>query len=307
MNKSLDQLLKEATKDILSTESLAAITEAFNKQVESAVAEKISDAETIAEARQNDAIEKALESQDTDYAAKLEKLLEAIDNDHTLKVQKIVNRIDENHSVKLRTLAEKYNSNAKKEAEAFKKNLVEKVSRFLELRLTQAIPDAQLTEAVSNRRAQRIVDAIRSAVSLDEKFVTNEIRDALQDGKKRINESQKVVTDLQTQVKVLTEQGQKLRTSLLLEQKTSGLPKDKKDYVVKVLSGKSEKFITENLSHVVEMFEQNEREEVETLKESATSTTEKENVDQPVVTESVEDDGDPMVTQYLEGLTGPKD
>lgn len=305
MNKPLDQLLKEATKDILSQETLAAITEAFNQQVESAVKEKLQDSEAIFEQRKLAAVEKALEEQDTDYTNKLEKVLEAIDADHTLKLERIVSRIDENHATKLVTLAEKYNSEAKQDAEAFKQKLVEKVSKFLDLRLNEAIPSEQITEAVSNRRAQRIIDAIRSAVALDEKFITNEIRSALEDGKKQITESKQAVDKLQKQVKLLAEQNTSLQTNLILEQKTAGLPKEKKDYVIKVLAGKDQKFINENFSYVVDMFEKNKDEEVETLKESAKTTakTTTEKIDQPetVVTESTEEI-DPSVASYLEGL-----
>lgn len=302
MNKPLEQLLKEATKDLLTPESLAAITEAFSEQVKSAVAEKLSESGAVSADLQKLAIQVALDEQDTDYANKLEKLLEAIDNDHTLKLEKIVDRIDENHSAKLMALAEKYNTEAKAEADAFKKTLVEKVSKFLEMRLNESIPTAQITEAVSNRRAQKIVKAIREAVSLDEAFINGEIRSALKDGKSRIDESAKTVATLQSQIKVLTEQAQKLKTSLLLEQKTSSLTKEKKEYVAKILANKDEKFINENFSYVIDMFEKNEEDEAETLKEDTKTTTEREGLDQPVITETTEDAVDPEIAQYLEGM-----
>ena len=303
MNKPLEQLLQEATKDILSPETLVAITEAFNQQVESVAKEKLLEAEAIFEQRKQAAVEEALTAQDNDYTSKLEKLLEAIDNDHTIKLERIVSRVDDNHAAKLVALSEKYNNEAKAEAEAFKQKLVEKVSKFLDLRLNEAIPTQQIAEAVSNRRAQRIVDAIRGAVALDEKFINNEIRSALEDGKKQITESKKTINELQQKVQVLTEQSQKLQTNLILEQKTTGLSKEKKDYVMKVLAGKGQKFINENFTYVVDMFEKHKDEEVETLKESAKSTTKTENIDQPenVISESTED-VDPTVASYLEGL-----
>jgi small-conductance mechanosensitive channel len=299
MNKPLEQLLKEATKDLLTEESLKSISEAFQTQVDATVAAAVEKQLT----EQTDAaVKQALEEQDTEYTAKLEKLLEAIDVDHTTKLEKIVSRVDENHSAKLLTLAEKYDTAARKEAEAFKTKLVEKVSKFLDNRLTESIPTAQITEAVANTRAKKLIDRIRETVALDEKFVTNEIRTALQDGKKQIDESKQTAVNLSKQVKVLTEQSTQLRTSLLLEQKTIGLPKEKKDYVVKVLKGKDEKFITENFKYVVDMFEKNEDKEVETLKESTVGITSKEKIDHPVVIEEAAEQFDNEMAGYLQGL-----
>lgn len=301
MNKSLEQLLKEATKDILTEESLKAISDAFTLQVESAVAAKLEESNKTASAA---AVTLALEAQDAEYAGKLEALLEAIDVDHYAKLEKIVARIDENHCAKLKQLAEKYDTDAKKEAAAFKKTLVEKVSKYLDLHLEAVVPQAQLAEAVSNVRAKKIIRRIQEAVSLDEQFVNTEIRTALEDGKKQIDESKKAQAELAKQVKVLTEQATKLNTSLILERKTAGLPKEKKDYVTKILSSKTEDFINENFSYVVEMFEQKEEEAVDELKESTEGVTEKQNVDQPaeVVTESAATQVDPTMASYMTGL-----
>lgn len=303
MNKPLEQLLKDATKDLLSEESLKAITDAFSLQVESAAQTMYNE---TAKASTEAAVGLALEKQDIEYAEKLGQLLEAIDTDHFAKLEKIVARIDENHCAKLKVLAEKYDTNAKKEAAAFKKTLVEKVSKYLDIRLAEAIPTVQLTEAINNTRAKKIIKRVQEAVALDESFVTSEIRDALEDGKTQITESQKQVAALQGQVKTLNEQTAKLNVSLLLERKTAGLPKEKKDYAFKILSSKPEKFINENFNYVLEMFEQKEEETVEELKESAEAVTAKQGIDQPVaVTESTEQIAPEMVG-YMEGLQGPK-
>ena len=75
--------LKEATKDILSEESLKEIETAFNEAVDKAGDDKA--------ALQ---LEQALLNQDDSHAQKLEELLQTIDNDHTAKLNTLVEAID---------------------------------------------------------------------------------------------------------------------------------------------------------------------------------------------------------------------
>ena len=71
--------LKEATKDILSEESLEEIETAFNTAVDNAVNDKLALH-----------VEKALLDQDDSHSKKLEALLETIDTDHTQKLNVLV-------------------------------------------------------------------------------------------------------------------------------------------------------------------------------------------------------------------------
>ena len=76
-DQGIDQL-KEATKDILSEDSLKEIETAFNEAVNDKVQLHV---------------EKALLEQDEAHAAKLTELLEAVDSDHTKKLEKLVEAI----------------------------------------------------------------------------------------------------------------------------------------------------------------------------------------------------------------------
>ena len=92
MSKNVVDVLKEATKDILSEQTLNEIQQAFEASVDEKV--KIH-------------VEKALIEQDEDHSTKLESLVEAIDKDHVAKLNKVVAAIDENHSGKLQSIVEK--------------------------------------------------------------------------------------------------------------------------------------------------------------------------------------------------------
>ena len=79
MEKNISEVLKEATKDILTEDVLNEIQAAFEATVNEKVALHV---------------EKALNEQDEDYAKKLENLLEALDADHTNKLKRVVSALD---------------------------------------------------------------------------------------------------------------------------------------------------------------------------------------------------------------------
>lgn len=273
MSQDITKVLKEATKDLLTEETLKLISEAVEKKAE----EKV-----------QLAVEAALVKQDEEYANKLEKVLEAIDADHTAKLDKIVSRIDEthaskfqhalsvldeSHSEKLVNIVNLYENALKVEAENFKSSLVEQLSNFIELYIDKAIPAQQIQEATENARSRKIVSEVKRLVGLSDEFVNESIKDALVDGKKQIDEANTRTAEVEAQLKLVTEKAEALEKQLFLESKLANFPAAKKTYMMRVLSEKKMEAIKENFNYVSEMFDKNEEAEVETLKESATAKT----------------------------------
>jgi hypothetical protein len=95
---------------------------------------------------------------------------------------------------------------------------------------------------------------------------------------------------------------------LILEQKTKDLPASKKNYVTKLLEGKTPEAIESNFKFVVEMYEKDEADKTEAILESTKQTTKtvSSSVDAPkTMTESVKPEMSPMhedTTSYLEGF-----
>lgn len=268
MSNDISTILKEATKDLLTEETLKAITESFEKKVDQKV---------------NLAVEAALIKQDEEYSAKLEKVLEAIDADHTSKLEKIVAKIDEahaakfehalktideSHSAKLEQLVKAYDNALKNEAEVFKKNIVENVSSYLELYIDKAIPAQHIFEATQNARSRKIVNEIKRLVSLDETFVNENVKEALLDGKKQIDEAVARAENAKKEAQLLNEKVAVMERDLLLEKKVANLPAPKKAYMLRVLAEKDAKFITENFDYVSEVYEKKEEDNLQVLKES---------------------------------------
>lgn len=290
MAKEISQLLKEATKDLLTPETLAQIQEAFD----AAVNERV----TIN-------VESALVKQDAEYTEKLKHLLEAIDKDHTQKLERVVEAIDVNNTAKLQLVVNKYRNALNESAKEFKSTLVEKVSRFMDLYLEEKVPQDAVNEAVKNKKAALILNNIRESLAIDSALMNASLREAIMDGKNQITESSQTIQKLAKEVSVLKENLQKEQARFILEQKTANLSDKKKDYAKRVLADKSPEFIIENIDYTISLFDKKEEELVETLKEQAfvqrTVTTDTV-VEESVIEEQTENFVTPEVSQYMSEL-----
>ena len=277
----ITEQLKKVASDVLSEEVLQEIEQAFNESVQGK-------ADELAQLR----VEKALVEQDEEHAVKLEKLLEAIDSDHTSKLKRVVEAIDVNHTGKLKALVEKFRKEIDTDAKMFKEGLVDNISNYLDLYVEKQIPAEDIKEAVKNRHAVGILENLRKALSIDNALASEQVREAVIDGKHQIDEANARVKELEQANVVLKENLDAKEANLALDRLTEGLPSAKKRHMHKVFEGKSAEFINENFQYTLDMFEKSEKDKLDTLKEQA--TTGKKISDRPVseskkvVQESVE-------------------
>jgi len=257
MNK-FKEILNQVSDDVLTEETKTAIISAFDEAVNSRVDERV-----------QLEVQEALTQLDEDHSKKLEALLEQIDEDHSKKLQKVVKKIDEDHVEKLQQIVERYESMMKTEAEGFRNQLVDEISNYMELYIDKMIPMKQIAEATENAQAKNIVEEIKKLVSIDEEFITNNIKEALEEGREKINTLHKELNEAVKENVKLNQNLKSVKADLILEQKTKNMPAQKKNYIVKMLDSKSPEYITENFDYVVEMFEKAESDEVEVLTEEA--------------------------------------
>jgi hypothetical protein len=281
----ITEQLKKVASDVLSEETLDSIEQAFNESVQSK-------AEELAQLR----VEKALVEQDEEHSIKLEKLLEAIDTDHTNKLKRVVGALDKNHSQKLVALVEKFRKEIDGDAKMFKESLVDNISNYIDLYIEKAIPAEDIQEAVKNKHAMTVLESLRKSLSIDNALSNTQVREAVIDGKKQIDEANAALEVLRQENQVLKEQTESKDAKILIEQLTEGLPVTKKRHLEKVFSGKSAKFINENFQYTLDMFDKTEAEKLTTLKEDATAgkkiaerpTVEKKQVVQESVESQIE-------------------
>ena len=262
--------LKKVTKELLSEEALNEIQSSFERAVEEKA--KIH-------------VASALVKQDEDYASKLQNLLEAIDKDHTQKLKKVVRAIDQNHGGKLKSIVEKYQTALVNEAGSFKSNIVNDVSTYLDAYIDNALPKAQIQEAVNNRRAQVVLEQIKEFLGVDAALAKKAVKSAIIDGKKQIDEANQKLRTVEKEHCVLIEKYNQVASNLLLEKRTVGLNDKKKDYISRIMQGKSAQFINENFDYALNLFTKNESERLHELKESAITKSVARNVDVPRIIE----------------------
>jgi hypothetical protein len=273
MQNNISELLKAATKDILTEDVLKEIESAYEASVDAKVQLHV---------------EKALNEQDEDYANKLENLLEAVDADHTAKLKKVVTALDADRANKLKQIVEKYEAALTAEATNFKSEMIDQVSNYLELYLEDKLPMSEIQEAVNNKRAASVLNEMRNMLSVDMALAQESIRDAVVDGKTRIDEAAQQLETANKRVATLTEQLNTVNASLILEKKISSLDEDKKKYMKKMLSSKSAKFIAENFDYTLGLYEKSEEERFNNLVTEAREEAVITAVDRPVIEESVE-------------------
>lgn len=263
-------VLKEATDGLLTEESLKAIEVAFTQAVEQ---------------RTTLNVEAALVKQDGEYASKLKTLLEAIDKDRATKLKKVIEAVDSNNAAKLQKVVKKYKSALAKEAADFKKSLVGSISKYLEVYLEQAIPQNFINEAVLDRKAQTVLNNLRQHLAVDSSLMKESVRGAVIDGKRQLNEAQSELEKATKYVQTLEEELDKLRANLVFVEKTQNLPAKKRDYVRRVLAGKTSEFISENIDYTINLFEKSETDHVDSLREQAMKDIVSSD-DAPVINES---------------------
>lgn len=298
MSKITDTL-KDLTKDMLSEESLQKIEAAFNEAVESKAQEKA----TVT-------LEATVAQIDEDHAAKVKQLVEAIDKNHTEKLMKVVNTINESHYEKLKAVVAKYETALNEDAAKLKYDVVKTISDYLDLYLEESFPAEMMAEAVKNKQAASVVSEMRRLLAVDMALANEGIREGVLDGKRIMEEQSREIEALKSQISTLNENVTVTSAKLVLEQKTAGMPKDKKSYMFKILSDKPVTFINENFDYALSMFDKAQKSEKQVLKEEAMKGTVSSNVDvqavtmkkQEVIQENTSGNADPIMGTYMSEL-----
>ena len=249
MNKDL---LPKELQDVLTEESVSVIETALKEKVELSV-------------------EAALTSQDELYAEKLEELVTRIDSDHTSKMQTVVEAVDKNNANKLVQVIKKYETELNEGASDFKEQLVESISSYIEEYIDEAMPVAAIEEATKNKAAYSVLTNLRSVLAVDSSLMSESVKEAIVDGKSQIDELKSEFDKIKQENEHLKEAYDKTSAKLVLEQKVSSYSDKKANYLKKVLSDKSAKFITENFEYTARLFDKKEKEQLAVIREEAIS------------------------------------
>ena len=193
------------------------------------------------------------------------------------------------------------------EAASFKNTLVDEISKYLDIYLEEKLPTASVNEAVQNKKAISLLENLRQVLSVDMALAKDNIREAVVDGKTRLDEAASQLEAATKEVARLADENKKLSAKAMLEEKVSDLDQAKKTYMKKMLNGKSAEFIKENFDYTLKLFEKTEEERLKALKTEAVSETVSAQVDRPVIEEAVQpqevNETDPMFNTYMGELS----
>jgi hypothetical protein len=252
MKKNKQNLFsEEIQKNLgLSDESVKAIQESLESKIDLAV-------------------EAALKEQDDVYAEKLTVLISSLDKDRTLKMKKLMEAFDKDKTAKLVKVVKKYEREQQGELSRFKKQLTESISQYLEEFLDESLPKKDIEAAVKNKTAYSVLENLRKVFAIDYTLMKESVSNAIVQGKNELDTLRLENSELKKTLNLITEEKDKSQVKLFLEGKTSKFPEAKKNFIKKALSDKSLKFIKENFDYTVRLFENQEKKQLEIIKEQA--------------------------------------
>ncbi len=296
MKGKINDVLSQISEDVLSDDSKKMLIEAFEDTVEIAVNERL-----------ELEITSALQKLDETHTTKLEQLLESIDQNHSAMLIAVLEKIDNEHTEKMEYLIKRNEKALSEDAVEFKKNLLEQISNYMDLYLENAIPKEELREAITNKRAQKILEQMKQMIALDDSYINETIKEAVDDGRRTIDTLKRELNEAVKQNIQVTQVLKNRTAELVLEKSLAGVEKSKKEYVLRMLKGKDPEYITENLDYVVKMFDKEEEDQREVVTEQATKSTKviREKVDTPPRSNKVENASAPEsegVVDYLSVL-----
>ena len=133
-----------------------------------------------------------------------------------------------------------------------------------------------------------IIEGFRKTLGVDLALANESVREGVMDGKLRLDESTKKVTELEKKNAFLEEQLAQHQKMAFLAEKTKSFDEKKTKFIMKNFQGEDLEFIKENFDYTVKMLEKKHTEALDVLKEDAISESAvKDNVDQELTTEQV--------------------
>jgi hypothetical protein len=292
MLTELKSIFESVDKEILSEDTLKAISSLIEEKVNAKAQERV-----------ELEVENAVKTQYEKFKTVSEKAISAIDADHTNKIKMVVNAIMEDYDQKLLTVHEGYKNLIANTAIKHRDTLVESVDEFLDLYIEKSIPKQEIEEAAKNQYALKAIEEARKILGVDEKYIKGNIKEALVDGKRQMDTLLKENEELK-KAKIIAE------SKKVLAEKTANLPVETARFVRSRLEGKSAKFIQENFEYVMDMFGRQEQKAKQSalLSEKKTYIVDRNRVADEFIKESENksinqsNPQNPMEDLYLSGL-----
>lgn len=298
MDKELQAIFENVDKELLTEDTLKAISALIEEKVEASAKDRI----TLE-------VESATKAQNEEHGVKFKRILEAIDKDHTDKVKTVVQKLNENALSKLQILKNKYDKLLKETAVQHRDALIESVNEWIDNFLVKNLPKEQIAEAAKNKYIENVLKEARQVLSVDPTVVKENVRTALKDGKNQLDKYNRENSELKQ--KLIVSESRRL-----LAEKTANLPNNVAKFVRSRLENRDPEFINKNFKYVVEMFERSEEKEKRSAISNKPNHVDRQRVADDLIKEEtenskrqtsvLEENANPMIDLYMTGLNYEK-
>jgi hypothetical protein len=288
----LNTIFESVDSQLLSEDTKKAITSLIEEKVNQKVQERL----TLE-------LESVVKTQHEKFKKASILATEAIDKDHLGKIDGIVKILQKEHNSQLTALHGLHKKTITETALNHRSVMVEGVDRFLDAYIEKHLPREQIEEAAKNKYALKAIEEARKVLGIDTKFMTQNFKEALVDGKKQMDKLIHENAELKKRT-VISE------SKKILAEKTANLPVEVSRFVKSRLDNKSAQYINENFDYVVDMYNRQEK----TQKKSAllnenrqTFIVDRKQVVEEILKESAPSQHQvnhnlPMEDMYLSGL-----
>jgi hypothetical protein len=292
----LNTIFESVDSQLLSEDTKKAISSLIEEKVNKKVQERL----TLE-------LESAIKTQHDKFKKAATLTMEAIDKDHLGKIDGIVKILQKEHNIQLNTLHDAHKKIVSETAVGHRDSIVEGVDRFLDSYIEKHLPKEQIEEAAKNKYALKAIEEARKILGVDTKFMTQNFKETLVDGKKQMDRLLQENAELKK--RTLISESKKI-----LSEKTANLPVEVSRFVKSRLENKSAQYINENFDYVVDMYNRQEK----TQKKSAllnenrqTFIVDRKQVVEEILKESAPSQHQvnhnlPMEDMYLSGLNWRK-
>lgn len=281
-----EEAMKEALA--LAEKKYAAINEENEKKIAEALEKQ--------DAEHSEMLEKAVKTLDENHSKMLDTVVEALDTDHAAKFQKALDHVDADHTRKLRTVVEKYENVISKLRESVAApKIVEAIDTFVDEYIREVAPPAKVVNEARLARLEKMYGQLREMVMVNDETFQTEIKEAVMDAKKIIDEKDAEIDKLMFDRIEMKKQISKIEAAKLLENKLKDVSPKMKAYLEVCFREADSAEIEERFDEAVKAYRSEEAKRRQTAVREADS---KKTIKHPVTAK--EDEIKPIIAEAKE-------
>lgn len=244
--------IPESLSKVLTENEINEIKQEFDKQVQIAV-------------------ESALHQHDEESIEQVKALESQINEAHKIQLTNLMKKADKAYNTRLDKVKAAYENIINTDASKFKRTLVENIEKMIDKHISDILPYETIKEAARNKTAMLVLEGLRQQLCVDSALMRESIRKPMLEAKDYMRGASEYIKNLKKKNTALTEQLNRSRADLLIENVVSTLPEDEAKHMRLMLEGKDAKFVSEQSEYILNLYKKGKAERRENLRKQAAS------------------------------------